>query len=89
VRSRPTCARASAQAWERSTRAFPDVLCRVHAEIETVHVAGDHDIVIGRVLDLENPVDDSPLVFYRGRFGLHPDSAFAIANLYGWDDHWE
>lgn len=78
--------------WELSAwgaPALPEVLCRVHADVETVHVAGDHDVVIGRVRQLELPVDDYPLVFYRGRFGLEPDSAFALPNLYGWDDHWD
>lgn len=78
--------------WELSawgSPALPEVLCRVHAEVETVHLAGDHDIVVGRVLSLEQPVDDSPLVFFRGRFGTHPDSAFVLPNLYGWDDHWD
>lgn len=78
--------------WEASahgTPALPDVLCRVHAEVESVHVTGDHDVVIGRVVGLELPVDDYPLIFYRGRFGTEPDSAFALPNLYGWDDHWE
>lgn len=77
--------------WELSpwgSPALPDVLCRVHGEVETVHVTGDHDVVIGRVVSLELPVDDSPLVFFRGRFGTHPDSAFALPNLYGWNDHW-
>lgn len=50
--------------------ALPDVLVRVHAEVSQVHTAGDHDIVIGSVLDLDNPRDGRPLVFYQGRFGL-------------------
>jgi flavin reductase (DIM6/NTAB) family NADH-FMN oxidoreductase RutF len=77
--------------WEVSrwgTPALPDVLCRVYADVETVHVAGDHDVVIGRVNALQMPVDDTPLVFFRGRFGTEPDSAFAIPDLYGWNDHW-
>lgn len=80
-----------AVAWEQSawgTPALADVLCRVHCEVETVHVAGDHDVVIGRVVQLELPVDDVPLIFYRGRFGTEPDSAYLIPDLYGWNDHW-
>jgi 3-hydroxy-9,10-secoandrosta-1,3,5(10)-triene-9,17-dione monooxygenase reductase component len=59
--------------WTRSawdTPALPDVLIRVHAEVAQVHTAGDHDIVIGRVLELEQPRGGRPLVFYQGRFGL-------------------
>ena len=59
--------------WKRShwgAPALPDVLVRVHAEVSQVHTAGDHDIVIGSVLDLDQPRDGRPLIFYRGRFGL-------------------
>ena len=50
--------------------------------------SGDHDVVIGRVVSLDLPVDNRPLVFFRGRFGTEPDSAFVIPDLYGWNDHW-
>ncbi|MBM7458306.1 flavin reductase family protein [Rhodococcus coprophilus] len=59
--------------WELSrwgTPTLPGVLMRVHAEIHDVHVAGDHDIVVGRVAELECPAEDRPMVFYRGAFGL-------------------
>ncbi|NLU81643.1 flavin reductase family protein [Rhodococcus sp. HNM0569] len=55
-------------AW--ATPSLPDVLLRVHADVETVHTAGDHDIVIGRVLELESAEPDRPMVFYCGQFGL-------------------
>jgi 3-hydroxy-9,10-secoandrosta-1,3,5(10)-triene-9,17-dione monooxygenase reductase component len=55
------------------TPALPDVLIRVHAEVAEVHRAGDHDIVIGRVLELEQPREGRPLVFYQGKFGLGDD----------------
>lgn len=39
--------------------------CVVHQVVE----AGDHDVVIGRVVDLEaGPVVSDPLLFYRGRY---------------------
>ncbi|WP_016694683.1 flavin reductase family protein [Rhodococcus rhodochrous] len=59
--------------WELSrwdTPSLPDVLLRVHASVEDVHVAGDHDVVIGRVAELECLADDGPMVFYRGGFDL-------------------
>jgi len=37
-------------------------------EIEAVHDAGDHAIVIGRVLELGHR-DGKPLLFYRGGYG--------------------
>jgi len=40
----------------------------IDCDIETVHRAGDHDIVVGRVraLDLENPAP--PLIFHQGGY---------------------
>lgn len=38
--------------------------CRIEAE----HDAGDHVIVVGRVVDLEVARDTSPLVFFRGGY---------------------
>ena len=46
--------------------------CTLHA----VHEAGDHDVVIGRVVDLGYPEDGAPehgLTFYRGRYGSTRD----------------
>jgi len=30
--------------------------------------AGDHTVIIGRVVDFAQPGDDQPLIFYRGRY---------------------
>jgi flavin reductase (DIM6/NTAB) family NADH-FMN oxidoreductase RutF len=47
------------------------VLSTVMCDIQDVHVAGDHDIVVGHVRELVLHRDDAaPLVFYRGTFGL-------------------
>lgn len=59
--------------WEPSrwgTPVLPGVLMRAHAEVVQVHVAGDHDVVIGRVLELERPREGRPLIFFQGRFGI-------------------
>lgn len=45
-----------------------DVLAWIDCELETVHEAGDHDIVIGRVHDLAVTRESSPLVFFRGGY---------------------
>lgn len=60
--------------------ALPDVLLRVHGQIAEVHRAGDHHVVIGEVLGLEQPQEESavgrrgrqaaPMLFFRGRLGL-------------------
>jgi flavin reductase (DIM6/NTAB) family NADH-FMN oxidoreductase RutF len=41
----------------------------VDCEIESVHAAGDHDIVVGRVRDLEVGEPGLPLLFYQGGYG--------------------
>ncbi|MBD0862563.1 flavin reductase family protein [Gordonia sp. zg691] len=59
--------------WEMSrwsTPALPEVLMRVHADIENVHTVGDHDVVIGRVLELEAVTEERPLIFFRGKLGI-------------------
>lgn len=45
------------------------VLAWVDARIEAVHEAGDHLIVVGRVVDLDVTREASPLLFYRGGYG--------------------
>lgn len=52
------------------TPSLPDVLMRVHADVLTVHTAGDHDVVIGSVLGLENVRPERPMLFFSGQFGL-------------------
>lgn len=78
-------------AWSVSgwgTPALPDVLMRVHAEVETVHVAGDHDVVVGRVLELELPREDRPMLFFRGQFGIETHPVLDAPDYWGWGDHW-
>ncbi|MDQ3679767.1 MAG: flavin reductase family protein [Actinomycetota bacterium] len=45
------------------------VLAWVDARIEAIHQAGDHLIVVGRVVDLDVSREASPLLFYRGGYG--------------------
>ncbi|WP_078888424.1 flavin reductase family protein [Streptomyces sclerotialus] len=57
--------------WDLSRWGTPSlrgVLLRVHAEVTDVHGAGDHDVVIGRVLALEPGRESRPLVYHRGQF---------------------
>jgi len=75
--------------WEASAwgcPALPGVLARVHAEVQDVHVSGDHDVVIGRVRELETLADAPPLVFFRGGFSLDPvgDAYATIGTGWGW-----
>lgn len=41
----------------------------IDCRIEVVHDGGDHDIVVGRVLDLEVMESKPPLVFFQGNYG--------------------
>ncbi|MFF2732435.1 flavin reductase family protein [Streptomyces sp. NPDC058008] len=61
--------------WDLSPWGTPSlrgVLMRAHAEVYAVHAAGDHDVVIGRVLELETETsaEQRPMLFFRGRFGV-------------------
>jgi 3-hydroxy-9,10-secoandrosta-1,3,5(10)-triene-9,17-dione monooxygenase reductase component len=72
--------------------ALRGVLARVHAEVGDVHPAGDHDVVIGRVLGVETPGGDgAPMIFFRGGFGTGPrrEGVPAETDPWAWGDHWE
>lgn len=43
-------------------------LAWVDCELEAVHDAGDHEVVIGRVEDLQVSGEGHPLVFFRGGY---------------------
>lgn len=49
------------------------VLATVHCDIQQVHSAGDHDVVIGHVRELVTHRAVGPLLFFRGQFGLSWD----------------
>ncbi|WP_406135044.1 flavin reductase family protein [Streptomyces sp. NBC_01089] len=78
--------------WELSrwgTPSLPGVLSRVHADVYDVHGAGDHDVVVGRVLGLETVTDREPMLFYRGGFGIETPAALTtVPDPWGWGDHW-
>lgn len=79
-------------AWRLSpwgTPAIDDVLLTVHCEVEDVHVAGDHDVVIGRVLEIDDETRvDRPMIFYRGRFGVDEPTAEPLLGSWGWGNRW-
>jgi flavin reductase (DIM6/NTAB) family NADH-FMN oxidoreductase RutF len=45
------------------------VLAWIDCELDAIHEAGDHWIVVGRVHDLEVGHEGGPLVFFRGGYG--------------------
>jgi len=61
----------SAVAWhlgEHRTPIIDGVLASIECELMLVHEAGDHELVIGRVLSLEAN-DQEPLVYFRSKLG--------------------
>lgn len=50
----------------------------VDCEVEAVHDAGDHDIVIGRVTDLELAGGTNPLLFFRGGYGAFRATSLVV-----------
>jgi flavin reductase (DIM6/NTAB) family NADH-FMN oxidoreductase RutF len=46
-----------------------DVLAWLECRIEVEHDAGDHELIIGRVVDMDVAREGKPLLFYRGGFG--------------------
>ncbi len=73
-------------AW--GTPSLRDVLVRVHCEVHEVHVAGDHDVVIGAVRALDHVSGELPMLFFRGQFGVDSDAVTRAPDLWGWGDHW-
>lgn len=46
-----------------------DVMTSFECNLETIHDGGDHIIIIGRVLEVNNhPAHREPLVFYSGKY---------------------
>ncbi|MES9536180.1 MULTISPECIES: flavin reductase family protein [unclassified Actinomadura] len=82
--------------WEESrwgAPLLPDVLLAVHCVVHDVHEAGDHEVVIGRVLavDRHEVVDGAwrrPMVFFRSRFGVGEPDAPIAPDPWGIGDRW-
>ena len=59
-------------AWEPSavtgSPVLPGTLGHVDCTIHAVHEAGDHFVVIGRVVDLAESDAEAPLLYYRGKY---------------------
>jgi 3-hydroxy-9,10-secoandrosta-1,3,5(10)-triene-9,17-dione monooxygenase reductase component len=67
----PGADRFASVGWSVSEQGLPvldGVLSWIDCAIDAVHAAGDHHVVIGRVLDLGTSGDDRPLLFYRGDY---------------------
>ncbi len=59
--------------WDHSPLGSPRLagaLAWIDCELSVVHEAGDHDLAIGAVHDLQVERETGPLVFFRGGYGL-------------------
>ncbi len=67
------------------------VLTWIDCTIESVFDGGDHHIVIGRVTALSDPVNNRPLLFYRGAYtateAAEPTPG-VLDNLITWSSDW-
>jgi flavin reductase (DIM6/NTAB) family NADH-FMN oxidoreductase RutF len=58
--------------WSKAPTGAPlldDVLAWIDCDVEAVHDAGDHYLVVGAVRQLEIGHEGKPLVFFRGGYG--------------------
>lgn len=74
---------------EEAGPSLPGVLVRVHCAVAQVVVAGDHDVVIGKVLRLDDAEPGRPMLFYRGQFtATAPLDGQASSEDTPTDDYW-
>lgn len=60
--------------WSESPHGAPAIdgaLGRLECTVEAEHPAGDHDVIVARVHQLDSRRDASPLIFYRGLYGRY------------------
>ena len=68
------------------------VLTWASCTVQAVHEAGDHWVVLGRVVELGDCAAGQPLLFYRGRFASTParaadDPPELVDTLLAWPRH--
>jgi 3-hydroxy-9,10-secoandrosta-1,3,5(10)-triene-9,17-dione monooxygenase reductase component len=81
--------------WSPGTAGAPvidGVLTWVGCQVQDVHEAGDHYVVIGRVIELGDCHPGRPLLFYRGRYSTSASSAAegppeVVETLLAWPRH--
>lgn len=68
--------------WTLSPNGLPlldSAVAWIECVVEAVHDAGDHDIVVGRVISLEAAGPSLPLLFFQGGYGRFAPISFAAA----------
>lgn len=82
---------ASVDWWQAPSGAplLPGSLTWVDCALETVHTAGDHYIVVGRVTALGGVSEEQPLLFYRGRYTVaEAKGREDLLGIGAWPDDW-
>jgi 3-hydroxy-9,10-secoandrosta-1,3,5(10)-triene-9,17-dione monooxygenase reductase component len=95
VFGRPGRDKFAGVAWSRTAAGAPVLdaaLAWAGCTVETTYPGGDHEIVVGRVVELGECVPQQPLLFYRGRFAALPASASGgppevVETLLSWPRH--
>jgi flavin reductase (DIM6/NTAB) family NADH-FMN oxidoreductase RutF len=59
---------------------FEGVIAWIDCDIDAVHTAGDHEIVVGRVRDLGIENSALPLLFFQGGYGRFVPQSLATAD---------
>ena len=70
--------------WRATSQGSPlidGVLAWIDCELDAVHEAGDHFIVVGRVRELDVEVSSLPLLFFRGGYGRFTPQSLATSDL--------
>lgn len=68
--------------WTRSPGGLPlldDAVAWIECDLEAVHEAGDHHIVVGKVCALDAMSSAPPLIFFRGGYGRFAPLSLAAA----------
>jgi len=83
----------AAVSWQPGPSGVPlldGALTWVDCEVQAVHPAGDHYVVIGRVTALGETSEARPLLFHRGRYTVTEPVPDALAALMPWPrpDDW-
>jgi flavin reductase (DIM6/NTAB) family NADH-FMN oxidoreductase RutF len=80
----------SGLAWRPSSSGTPiieGVVAWIDCDVEMVHEAGDHYIVLGRVRDLQLEQPRLPLLFYQGGYGRFSPLSMAAGEGAGVGEH--
>jgi flavin reductase (DIM6/NTAB) family NADH-FMN oxidoreductase RutF len=71
---------------EHAVPVIEDALASFECVVENRVEAGDHTIVIGRVLRIHGPRDKKPLIFHASRYGsLSPEEVPGPEEILGWE----